>query len=216
MLGKNHVIITLVALSSCLVLVSARAPGYWHVYENYSKEANTFQDVDKLMHPEFHDNHPGKRANEAELNSDYWKTVARKVVDDNLKKEKSHKIAKNIILFLGDGLSVTTTTATRSFLGDTNKSLAYENLPFVGMSKTYCVDRQVADSACTSTAFLCGVKANYQTIGVNAKVFYKDCDAGQVEENRTPSIAKWAIEAGKAAGLVTNMRVTHASPVKYY
>ncbi|XP_063705999.1 membrane-bound alkaline phosphatase-like [Culicoides brevitarsis] len=111
---------------------------------------------------------------------------------------------------------MTTTTATRSFESDPNQSLAYEKLPFTGMSKTYCVDRQVADSACTATAYLCGVKANYQTIGVNAKVFYKECDAQVVKKNRTPSIAEWAIKAGKGAGIVTNMRVTHASPAGVY
>lgn len=212
------IILILVALSSCLTLVSARAPDYWRVYEKQSKGVNTFQDVDKLMHPEFHDSHPRKSSNvnEAELNSDHWRTIGTKVVDDNLNKEKNQKVAKNIILFLGDGLSVPTTAATRAYLGDPNMSLSYENLPFIGMSKTYCVDRQVADSACTATAYLCGVKANYETIGVNANVPNKDCDAAQMEENWTPSIAKWAIDAGKGAGLVTTTRVTHASPVMFY
>lgn len=171
------------------------------------------RDAEKLMHPEFHDNHLVKSGHEAELNSDYWRTLGSKVVEDHLKKQKKQEVAKNIILFLGDGLSMPTTTATRSYLGDPNMSLSYENLPFTGMSKTYCIDRQVADSACTATAYLCGVKTNYNTIGVNANVFYKNCTTGLLEENQTPSIAKWALDAGKAAGFVTNMRVTHASPV---
>lgn len=36
--------------------------------------------------------------------------------------------------------------------------------------QTYCVDTQVADSACSATAYLCGVKANMGTMGVSAKV----------------------------------------------
>ncbi|KAF4524079.1 hypothetical protein B566_EDAN013971, partial [Ephemera danica] len=35
---------------------------------------------------------------------------------------------------------------------------------------TYCVDTMVADSACSATAYLCGVKANKATIGVTAAV----------------------------------------------
>lgn len=214
MFGRNNFVISLVTLSFSLAFVSARAPPeYWQAYEKYLKDANNFEDTEKLMHPELHDKHQLKKGNEAELNSDHWKTVGSQVVENNLKKDKNVKVAKNIILFLGDGLSIPTTTATRSYLGDPNMSLSYETLPFIGMSKTYCVDRQVADSACTATAYLCGVKSNFETIGVNAKVVNKDCDAAQVDENRTPSIAKWALDAGKGAGLVTTTRVTHASPV---
>uniref|UniRef100_A0A336K1T2 Alkaline phosphatase n=1 Tax=Culicoides sonorensis TaxID=179676 RepID=A0A336K1T2_CULSO len=207
-----------VILSFCLIFVSARAPDYWRYHEMYSEKANSMVNEEKLMHPEFHDDHPvQKRASSKELNSDYWRTLASDVVEENLKKkDKNVKVAKNIILFLGDGLSVPTTTATRAYLGDANMNLAYEKLPFVGMSKTYCVDRQVADSACTATAYLCGVKANYETIGVNANVNNSDCNAAQEEQNRTPSIAKWAMDAGKGAGLVTTTRVTHASPTGVY
>lgn len=60
-------------------------------------------------------------------------------------------IAKNVVLFLGDGMSVPTLSATRVYIGGEEKSLAFEDFPFVAMSKTYCVDYQVADSACTAT-----------------------------------------------------------------
>ncbi|XP_063704307.1 membrane-bound alkaline phosphatase-like [Culicoides brevitarsis] len=89
-------------------------------------------------------------------------------------------------------------------------SLAYETLPAVGMAKTYCINSQVADSACTSTAYLCGIKANFYTVGVNGKVKLDDCSFN--ETNKAPSIAKWALDAGKAAGLVTTTSVTNASP----
>ncbi|XP_063703388.1 membrane-bound alkaline phosphatase-like [Culicoides brevitarsis] len=198
MFGTNLFSLKLLILSACfLTFVSSRAPDFH-------------------SHPEFRDSEPLKKNHEAEFNTDYWKTVGSKVLEENLKKQKTQKIAKNIILFLGDGLGVQTTSATRSYVGDPSISLAYEDFPYVGMSKTYCVDRQTADSACSATAYLCGVKANYETIGLNAKVQNKDCKAGQLEENRTPSIAKWAMDAGKAAGLVTTTRVTHASPTGVY
>lgn len=83
-------------------------------------------------------------------------------------------------------------------------------------SKTYCVDAQVADSACTATAYLSGVKTNYELIGLNAKAKVHDCDAQVTEENLTESIASWAQKSCKAAGLVTNTRITHASPAGVY
>lgn len=83
-------------------------------------------------------------------------------------------------------------------------------------SQTYCVDRQVAESACTATAYLTGVKGNYETIGVSAAVKQNDCVGSLAPQNRTDSIAQWAIAAGKAAGLVTTTKVTHASPAGTY
>lgn len=82
--------------------------------------------------------------------------------------------------------------------------------------QTYCVDKQVADSACSATAYLNGVKANYGTIGVNAKVKRFDCTGQNEVDKQTESIAKWAQDKCKATGLVTTSRVTHASPVDFY
>lgn len=121
-----------------------------------------------------------------------------------------------MILFLGDGMSIHTVTATRNLLGDSAEKVYFEQFPFTGMSKTYCINRQVADSACTATAYLGGVKGNYGTIGVNANVPRYNCLAGLREEDQVQSIAQWAQAAGKDAGLVTSARVTHASPAGVY
>lgn len=59
--------------------------------------------------------------------------------------------AKNVILFLGDGMSMPTMAATRVYIGGEKRSLSFEEFPYVAMSKTYCVDKQVADSACSAT-----------------------------------------------------------------
>lgn len=70
----------------------------------------------------------------------------------------------------------------------------------------------MADSACSATAYLCGVKANYGTIGVNAAVPNNNCTASNDPRNHVDSIAAWAQKAGKGTGIVTTSRVTHASP----
>lgn len=126
--------------------------------------------------------------------------------------------AKNLIMFLGDGMSLTTLTAARIYKGQLQNDsgegdhLSFERFPFTGISKTYCVDSQVPDSACTATAYLCGIKNNKATIGVTSKVRLSDCPASVSEGNRTTSIMQWAQWAGKATGIVTTTRVTHASP----
>lgn len=74
----------------------------------------------------------------------------------------------------------------------------------------------MADSASTATAYLCGVKANYATIGVTANVELDNCRASMNSKNRVYSIAKWAQDAGKRTGVVTTARVTHASPAGVY
>lgn len=54
------------------------------------------------------------------------------------------------------------------------------------------------------------------TIGVSAKVRYSNCNETLDKSSYTTSIAKWAMDAGKWAGLITTARVTHASPAGVY
>lgn len=151
-----------------------------------------------------------------ELTADYWNSQAQETLKDHLKVKYNTNTAKNVILFLGDGMSIPTLTATRLVLGGEKEKLSFEKFPFVGLSKTYCVDAQTADSACSATAYLCGVKTNDATIGVTAKVKRGDCNAMADKNNHVKSIAHWAQQAGKAAGFVTTTRVTHASPAGTY
>lgn len=78
--------------------------------------------------------------------------------------------------------------------------------------QNYCLDALVADSACSATAYLCGVKANSATIGVGGRVALDDCQANLDKSNFVYSIAKWSQDVGKRTGVVTTTTVTHASP----
>lgn len=62
------------------------------------------------------------------------------------------------------------------------------------------MNQQIPDSSCTATAYLCGVKGNYGTLGVTAAVKKSDCKSSVVEGNRVQSIADWALAAGKDVG----------------
>ncbi|KAK7023361.1 hypothetical protein SK128_005257 [Halocaridina rubra] len=157
-----------------------------------------------------------------ENEADYWYDLAKQEIEEALQKPKLTNIAKNVILFLGDGMGITVSTAGRILKGQKKGNsgeeefLVWERFPNVGLMKTYNVDKQVSDSAGTATAFLCGAKANYYTLGVTGKVKYNDCKASLDDENRLTSIADWAQKAGKETGVVTTAQVTHATPAGLY
>ncbi|CAL4096777.1 unnamed protein product, partial [Meganyctiphanes norvegica] len=104
--------------------------------------------------------------------SAYWNARAQEELLDQLKITPQKRKAKNVIMFLGDGMSMATVTAARILKGQkTSKweeeKLAWESFPYIGMLKTYTTDNQVADSAASATAYLCGVKGNLGTIGTS-------------------------------------------------
>lgn len=78
------------------------------------------------------------------------------------------------------------------------------------------MDAQVADSACTATAYLSGVKTNFYTVGLDAKARNKDCSGQNDPARRVPSVMSWAQAAGKGTGIVTTTRITHATPAAAY
>ncbi|XP_045448087.1 membrane-bound alkaline phosphatase-like [Melitaea cinxia] len=131
-------------------------------------------------------------------------------------------VAKNVILFLGDGMSIATLAATRVYLGrkyghlGEEVKLSFETFPFTGLAKTYCVDSNVADSACSGTAYLSGVKANSGTVGLSAVVKRGDCEGQRNSSNSVTGLMSWAQRAGKSTGIVTTTRVTHATPAAAY
>ncbi|XP_002062011.3 membrane-bound alkaline phosphatase [Drosophila willistoni] len=170
------------------------------------------------MHPVFAQKtmRSSMRLNPEEAEQDYWLEASKKHILEKLSYVRNTNKAKNIILFLGDGMGLATLAAARNLLGGEEMKLSFEEFPYTGLSKTYSVDKIVPDSACTSTSYLCGVKANYGTIGVNAHVKRGDCLAMANETNHVYSLGKWAMDKGKAAGLVTTTRVTHASPSGVY
>ena len=151
-----------------------------------------------------------------EKSNEYWISKAQGYISSRLHTKVNDNYAKNVIMFLGDGMNFATIAATRNYMASEETQLSFEKFPYVGLSKPYCVDRQVADSACTSTAYLNGVKGNYATVGVNAKVQRYNCSAQADEENFTESIARWAQKSCKGTGIVTTTRITHASPAGAY
>merc|ERR1719348_1469248 len=158
-----------------------------------------------------------------EDSKEFWQEAAQEKLAQELGLRNIEGQAKNVIIFLGDGMGVSTLTAARvakgqaaGLQGGEQDILSFEEFPHVALSRTYCVDSQVADSACSSTAYLGGVKGHIGTLGVSAAVKYKECFGQLQPENQVSSILDWARQAGKATGLVTTNSIVDASPAGGY
>lgn len=106
-------------------------------------------------------------------------------------------------------MSIATQTATRMYMGNEEINLSFEEFPYAGLAKTYCVNYQVPDSACTATALLSGIKNNFGVLSMNANVPLNNCSAEM--DNGVDSIFKYAQLAGKSTGIVTNTKITDAT-----
>ncbi|XP_039985332.1 alkaline phosphatase-like [Xiphias gladius] len=157
---------------------------------------------------------------EEELHASYWNNKGKQALNTALNIQLNQNQAKNVILFLGDGMGIPTVTAARILKGQLagksgeETSLVMDTFPHLALSKTYNVDQQMPDSAGTATAYLCGVKANYGTLGVTAATQRDNCSTSH--GNEVTSVLHRAKKAGKSVGIVTTTRVQHASPGASY
>lgn len=128
--------------------------------------------------------------------------------------------AKNVILFIGDGMGISTITAARIYEGQKRgmtgeeNALSFEKFPQAALVKTYNTDAQVADSAGTATAMNAGVKTRIGYIGIGEKAERNDCSTSKA--NQLTSTAHLAKQAGLDVGIVTTTRITHATPAAVY
>ena len=128
--------------------------------------------------------------------------------------------AKNVILFVGDGMGISTITAARILAGQLqgemgeDHQLSFETMPYSGFVKTYNVDAQTPDSAGTMTAMASGVKTDVGVIGIDEAVERGNCASGKGHELVTS--LELAEIAGKSTGIVSTARITHATPAATY
>lgn len=131
--------------------------------------------------------------------------------------------AKNVIIFIGDGMGVSTVTAARIFDGQSQglkgeeHALAFEDFENLALIKTYNTNAQVPDSAGTATAILSGYKTNIGAINVRPhnsvkKMVLNSC----VLKNEPPTLTQRAKKAGLSVGIISTARITHATPAAMY
>ena len=110
------------------------------------------------------------------------------------------KIAKNIILMIGDGMGV-----SQVYAGITanHGHLNIEKFKNIGFSKTYSASDYITDSGAGGTAIAIGFKTYNHAIGV---------DADTIPHK---SILEYAEENGKTTGLVATSTIAHATPASF-
>ena len=128
--------------------------------------------------------------------------------------------AKNVILFIGDGMGISTITAARIYeaqkrgeTGEENR-LSFETFPNVALVKTYNTNAQVPDSAGTATAIHSGLKTRIGVLGIGP-----DAEKGVCKDalaHPLPLLGEEVKARGLALGIVTTTRITHATPASVY
>lgn len=160
-----------------------------------------------------------------------WTRAGQAAIADAKALMPNGKKAKNVILFIGDGMGISTITASRILAGQQpdiigsnatdapssgeENSLNFEKFPYLALSKTYSVNQQTPDSAPTMTAMVTGVKTNADELSVDQATAWSDCSVN-LETHALTSILEMAEDAGKSTGVVSTARITHATPAANY
>ena len=114
-------------------------------------------------------------------------------------------VPKNIILFIGDGMSTPQRMTADEFARKAGfRELVMNRLPYQATTRTCSASSLVTDSAAAATAIACGVKTYNGAVGVDAKT------------NAVYSSASAAKSAGKKVGIVTSVTINHATPAGFY
>jgi alkaline phosphatase len=149
-----------------------------------------------------------------------WYTDAQTKLQEKLAYVKKTHKAKNVILFVGDGMGISTVTASRILEGQNRGETGEENylsfgkFPHSGLVKTYNTDSQTPDSAGTMTAMVTGVKTKIGVLSVSDATLRGDCASSKGTEVTT--IMELAEDMNKSTGVISTARITHATPAATY
>ncbi len=156
----------------------------------------------------------------ADETPDSWYRHGQAALMRGLEQKINTRPARNIILFLGDGMGISTITAARILQGQQQgrsgeeNSLAFEMLPYTALVKTYNTDQQVADSAGTMSAIMTGIKTRAGFISVNQEAMRGDCRSARGKQMMT--LLELLEQAGYSTGIISTTRITHATPAASY
>lgn len=112
---------------------------------------------------------------------------------------------KNVILFIGDGMSTPQRMVGEEFSKiQRGKILRMNHLEYQATTRTCSSSSLITDSAAAATAIACGVKTYNGAIGVDA------------ERNRVEPVSEFAAKTGRKVGIVTSVQLNHATPAGFY
>jgi alkaline phosphatase len=144
------------------------------------------------------------------------KRINQQALSDQMRR------AKNVILFIGDGMGVSTVTAARILAGQLKATdgeyhrLSFETLPYMALSVTASANQQTSDSAPTATAIVSGIKTNDGAISVDQTIDRNEISAEVTASKSVKTILERAEQKGLSTGVVTTARLTHATPAVNY
>ena len=136
-----------------------------------------------------------------------------KTVQWNVYATAQKPVAKNVILFIGDGLSVGHRTAARILSkgiveGKYNGKLAMDDMAHMALVSTAGTDSVITDSANAAHAYTTGHKSCVNALGVYCSRASNSLDHPKVE-----TIAELVKRnKGMAVGIVTNSEIEDATP----
>ncbi len=151
---------------------------------------------------------------------DKWIDDAQDTIAFRKSIKPNKRRAKNVILFVADGMDPTTVTATRIYDGQTRGEqgeenfLSFERFPHLAMSKTYNTNAQTPDSAGTMTAMVTGVKTKSGVLSLTDAVETNICASAKNAHIFT--LGEMSEMAGMATGIISTARLTHATPAAVY
>ena len=127
------------------------------------------------------------------------KTNAAQTLEQNFNNQ-----AKNIILFIGDGMGPNQVALARLSVGGANHRLSFENFPVTGIVLNHSAQNLYTDSAASATTWAAGVKTKNGYLSVDP------------DNKFLPTIPELLSTKGYLTGLVATSSITHATPAAFY
>lgn len=120
--------------------------------------------------------------------------------------ETTHEeIARNLILFIGDGMGQAHRFAGQLLAAGRDGKLAMDRLPHMGQMGTMCADPSsfVTDSAAAATAIATGIKTRNGCVSIDP------------EGQSRATILELAKASGRSVGLISTCQITDATPAAF-
>ena len=158
----------------------------------------------------------------------FWRADGQAILAQAQKPADGRIHARNVILFIGEGMGVSTVTAARILAGQSGEppkgqkpppngeeaELAFERFPATALAKTYNTDLQTPDSAGAMSAILTGVKTRGSSLALDPVPSKGQC--AEAADHETATLLEQAKAVGLSTGLVTTARVTYPAAAATY
>ena len=132
--------------------------------------------------------------------------IKKIVLDIEVPKKELKDIknpAKNVILLIGDGMSVSQISVYRLLKGGPNHRVSFDRFPFSGIVLTHSEDALITDSASSATAYSTGQKTKNRYLGLDSK--------NNSLENLTETLDRYKF----VSSLIATSEITHATPAAF-